>query len=484
MTKSSRIISAIALLLLPIAIRLLWTNSFPFIYQPNVTTPNFELAVVPEPPTASAPVMAVENGQAAGQVILIDYAHSNQFFVNEIEPFTRALTSRGAITEIYTGEKSLEYHLKYARAYVIMSPLGTFRTDEIRAVERFVADGGRLLVFTDPTRGMAFFDYTFPDIDSANLLLSSAGIAFSGDYLYNQGDNEGNFRNVKFSQFGEHPLTEKLGMVVLYGAHSVDTGSGTVLLEASPNTLSSLTDRGGNLAGMVVSADGNVLAAGDFTFMTTPFFNVADNAMLVERVAEFALGGERQPSLANFPYLFKGDVTLVPLGNTQLTANLLARVSFLQQILKQNNVKLEIGDKKSAANNILIGTYEESEDIFAILEKFSIELGDSREFVTVPGIGDVGLMGTGAMFFEAGEDGNSLIMLADTSENLENMLNLFFEGELYGCVIQENIGVCSLGESSAYDDGSYENEYYEEGYNEDYEQTPEEEPEATATPAG
>lgn len=482
MNKTNRIISAIALLLLPIALRLAWTNAFPFVYQPNVTTPNFEQATVPEPPTASAPLAGTESGLAAGQVVLIDYAHSNQFYVNEIEPFTRALTSRGAITEIHLGEESLDHHLKYASAYVIISPLGLFSPPEIRSIERFVADGGRLLVFTDPTRGIAFFDYSFPDIDSANLLLSSTGIAFSGDYLYNLSDNEGNFRNVKFSEFGENPFTEDLGMVVLYGAHSVSAGNGTALLKASDKTVSSLTDKGGDLAGMALSADGNVLAAGDFTFMTTPFFTVADNALLVERVAEFALGSQRQPSLANFPYIFKGDVTLVPLGTTQLTSDLLYRVSAMQAVFRMGNINLSIGAEQGKGNNLLIGTYEEDEAILAILEKYKIEIGDSREFVTMPGIGKIGLMGTGAMLFEPGPNGNTLILLADTSENLDTLLTMFYQGDLFGCVVQENLGICSLGSGGSFNDGSYEDDYYGDDYY--YDDEYEEEPEPSATPAG
>lgn len=480
MNKTNRIISAIALFLLPILARYFWMNAFPFIYQPNVTTPKFEQAVIPEPPSASAPVSLPEAGQAAGQVVLIDFAHSNQFLINEIEPLTRALTSRGAITEIHTGEEMLEKKLRYASAYIILSPLSLFSADEIRTVERFVANGGRLLVFTDPTRGMAFFDYSYPDIDSANLLLSSTGIAFSGDYLYNQSDNEGNFRNVKFTQFGEHPLTENLATVVLYGTHSVSTGNGTILLPASSKTLSSLTDKGGGLAGMVLSADGNVLAAGDFTFMTTPFFSVADNAQLVERVAEFALGGERQPSLANFPYIFQGQTSLVTLGETQLTSSLLAQISYLQGTFKQQNVQLTLSDKRGPTNNILIGTYEESEDILSIIRKLDLEIDESYEFVTVPKIGQVSLAGTGALLLESSEKGNTLIMLADSSDNLEILLSLFYQGELSGCVVQDNIGICSLGESDYYEDEYYEDEYYEE----EYEEEPTGEPEMTPTPAG
>ena len=482
MTTRSRIISAIALFILPILVRYVWTNTYPFIYQPNVTVPSFEQATVPKPPTASAPLTAVQP-QQPGQVVLIDYAHSNQFFVNEVEPFTRALTTRGAITEIYSGTNSLENHLKYASAYVIMSPLDVFSAEEIRTVERFVANGGRLLVFTDPTRGLAFFDFSFPDIDSANLLLSPYGIAFSGDYMYNQTENEGNFRNVKFSQFGEHPLTEKLGMAVLYGTHSVSTSTGVTLLQASQKTLSSLTDTGGNLAGMVVSADGGVLAAGDFTFMTTPFFNIADNALLVERIAEFALGGQRIPGLANFPYLFKGDVTLVPLGKTQLTADTLYRISSLQNVLKQTNVKLAIGDSKGKTNNILIGTYEESEDIFEILKAYNATLGDSKEYVIIPGLGKIGLLGTGAFLFEANEKGNTLIMLADSSDNLNIMLEMFSYGDISSCVIQGDIGICSLGEGSSYYDGEYEDGYGDEEYSDE---TEEEQPvlEPTPTPSG
>ena len=477
MITRNRIISAIALLLLPIAIRFVTLYQFPFFYQSDVKSPVFAELTIPEPPTASAPITAPEP-RSQGQVVVIDYAHTNQFFIHELEILTRALTTRGAITETYYGEDgtSLENLLKYASAYIVISPMAYFYPEEIRVVEQFVDRGGRLLVFTDPTRGIAYFDFTFPDVESANLLLSPYGIAFSGDYLYNLSDNESNFRNVKFTRFDKHPITNEIGMVVLYGAHSLSSGEGaTALLTTSGKTVSSMTDKGENLAAMVLSTNGNVLAAGDFTFLTAPYHLVADNSLLVEHVAEFALGGDRTPNLANFPYLFKGDVALVPLGKTQITADLISHVAALQSTLKYTNAQLSIKDKKTPGNNILIGTAENAEeDILKILAEYDIKIGDSREYAIVPGIGKVGLEGSGALLFKTGKSGNTLILLADTSENLNALLSLFASGDISPCVIQGDIGICSLGSGGSFSDDDYNGT----------DDPVESEPEATATPAG
>ncbi len=112
-----------------------------------------------------------------------------------------------------------------------------------------------------------------------------------------------------------------------------------------------------------------------------------------------------------------------------------------------------------------------------IIKKYEIEVAENEESASLPGVGQVGLLGTGMIFFERGENGNTLVLLADSSENLETLVGLFMDGELYACVLQDDIGICALGEGGEYQD------LHEEYYQEEQEGV-ELAPEPTPTPAG
>ena len=154
-------------------------------------------------------------------------------------------------------------------------------------------------MIADPTRGSRFDSVTF-----ANSLVIPFDLTFSDDYLYNLIEYEGNYRNVLFRKFAADPLTQGLGTVALYATHSVGTTTGTPLVQGDENTLSSRTDTGGHLAALALSANQQVLALGDLTFLTPPYYQVADNAVLINRLAQFLLGGQRTPTLADFPFVF------------------------------------------------------------------------------------------------------------------------------------------------------------------------------------
>src|ERR1700690_968385 len=288
---------ALAALVLPLLLRLVWF--FPgFNFPRSIATPDYASLKLPEAPVSTT---QVEELKQLGGVVIVDYAHTNQFQPGEIQTLTDTLTQRGAHVEYASDQTTLATQLKAASAYIVISPSISFGSDDIRLVTDFVSRGGRLAVFTDATRGQVMYDFSgnpvanTPDVDTANPLLEPFGITINGDYLYDLVENEGNFRNVYFKSFGKSDLTWGLSRIALYGTHSVETDSGVALLVGDDKTFSSTTDATpANDAkqawsAAVLSKDGNVFAAGDFTFMLPPYDTVGDNSTLINNIADFLL---------------------------------------------------------------------------------------------------------------------------------------------------------------------------------------------------
>ncbi len=449
----------LALFLLPIVLRLAWY--FPGFDLPRkIATPDYASLKMPDAPISTPQLEDIK--QESG-VVLLDYSHSNQFKPSEFQTMTDALTRRGARVETNSDSAQLESQLKYASSYVVVSPSANFTADETRLILDFERRGGRLAFFTDATRGLLYTDYVsgspvvLPDTDIVNPLLESFGLSFNNDYLYNLTDNEGNFRNVFFEQFGKSDLTWGLKKITLYGAHSLKTDSGLALLVGSGKTLSSGTDATpGNdpkqgWAASALSADGNVLAVGDFTFMQTPYNTVADNNTFINNIADFLIGGTRQVTLSDFPFVFKGSTaSILPTSNVQMTAEMTGALSRLQIELKTLNVGMKISETASDGDMIVLGTFSPSDDLTKYTDAFNLKLDDTSEFVEIPQFGKLGRAGNGIILFSAGKSGNTIVLLADTVTDLTTLMDTLSSGNLSGCFLQNNIGVCSIGSGGSF----------------------------------
>ena len=261
-------------------------------------------------------------------------------------------------------------------------------------------------------------------------------------------ENEGNFRNVYFDQFGKNELAIGLKRVALYGAHSVKTETGTLLLMSGKQTFSSLTDTHNAVeGGAALSANGNVLAFGDFTFLSTPYNTVADNSALIGNIADFLLGGARQPSLADFPFLFSGKtVQVLPTSEVQMTAEMVAALGSMQANLQLVGAQVQLVEKAPREGDTLVlGTFAQSEDLLPFIEGFELVTEEFSSFVEVPGIGKVGRIGNGLVLFSPGEKGNTLVLLAETTDDLTYLLSALNYGGLSSCLIQGQVGLCSIG---------------------------------------
>jgi hypothetical protein len=452
MKKNMLWIIALAALTVPILARgLSYYRGVP--QRPEIATPDYQALTISQPPLET-PAMEEKLEQTSG-IVLFDLTHANLYQTHETQSLKEAIERRGGQVQSITDTTLLENRLKYASAYVVISPTVPFTADELRIAQNYVDRGGRLLVFTDATRGIVYTDYfsgaviNYSDAGMVNPLLSPFGVTVNNDYLYNVKEHEGNFRNVFFGDFGKDELTFGLKQVALYGTHSVKSPSGLTLLRGTASTLSSMDDAHDPAeGGAALSENGNVLVFGDFTFLTSPYQNTADNATLIANIADFALGGKQTITLANFPYIFTQSVVQVyPTSEIKLSAETIAAISGLQTSLRNVGIALEIVDKAPRDGDALIlGTFTPSDDLLNFTDPFNIQLDDeTSETIAVKNLGEIGRSGNGLLLFEKNKNGNTLTLLADTPENLISLLNTVAGGSLSGCVLQGDIGICGVG---------------------------------------
>ena len=469
MKTRTHIFIAIALIALPVLLRVVYFYQLPYLNF-AVQKPDYASFVIPEPPTPSSKVESVVN-PPDGKIVLIDNFHGNQFVADEIEPLVTAINAQGAQVEFDTGEKPLAMELKYASAYIIFAPASAYSSEEQRIIRQFVASGGKLLVFSDPTRALIYYDYSgnavgSPDANFINPVIASFGLTVSNDYLYDLESNEGNFRNVKFTRFAENPLTKDLKMVVFYGAHSIHAEKGSPLVSGDDKTFSSLTDHGAGLTPLAISQDGQVLVAGDFSFISHPFDQVADNEQLLNHIAEFTVSGERSPELSNFPFVFQRPVNLVTTGKVELSYDILEPLASLQNTLKAINIPVNVRKTSGTESGdvIVLGTLQASEDLAAYIKPFSLDLKSDKLSIGVKGMGKVGNTSMGVLLFNHGPKSNTLILLASTLQDLPRLITLVASGDLSTCLLQDNIGFCNIVDPDATSSSSsgYSDYYYQD----------------------
>ncbi|NWF63425.1 MAG: hypothetical protein HXY38_03880 [Chloroflexi bacterium] len=459
--KRQYLIIAILALLLPALARAAWFYRGDPPQRPEIATPDYASFERPQAPVNTPQTSDIE---PVGGIVLLDAAHGNQFNLSEIDSLAAAIRARGGNLETVSDALQLETSLKYASAYITVSPTLTYSVYETRALKDFTDRGGKLLVFVDATRYYLGFDMIsgnpipYGDVDAANSLLKMWDISVNNDYLYNVEKNEGNFRNVIFDQFGKSELTFGLNDVALYGARSVESDSGLILLQGSENTLSSKDDAHDPTAGgAILSEDGSVAAFGDFTFLSAPYSTYTDNAILIQNLSDFTLSGETTASLDVFPYLFTGETVQVYVSSElEKDPTLVNGLGSLQTTMRALNYKVEfVEDVPSSGDVIIIGLLDSTDEFNTYLKKADVDI--EFNLISTVEFGDIRRAGNGLLLFNAGAKGNTLAVLAETPEDLLALLGVLGgDNGLDACLTSEQVAVCGVGYGSSYEYDSYE----------------------------
>lgn len=361
------------LLILPIAGRWGW------FYRGSYQAPDISQIDESQIAPAIASYHPFEDEPAASQGhVIIDLAHANNLQINDLAPLRDRLEARDVTIEAFEeAGPSLKSQLNRATALVVMAPVDNYTTEEIEAIVDFVDDGGRLLLAADPTRPVPSedADEPFPDllsvlfptsaIPAINSLASAFGVTFYNDYLYNVTDNEGNYRNVKFSTFSdEHPLTQNLDTIVLFSTHSLRS-DGLSLVMGDEETRSPVRSGETDLTTVALTTNGQVLALGDITFLTAPYHTIGDNDRFLSHIADWLAIDERQrDDLEDFPSLFEHPVDLVQVSGEFLDPRLITHSSTLQKSFDRFDLTLSLRTEADPAHDaLLVGTFDDLERV-------------------------------------------------------------------------------------------------------------------------
>jgi len=242
----------------------------------------------------------------------------------------------------------------------------------------------------------------------------------------------------------------------LYAAHSIQTQTGTSLLLTSGETKSSRTDQSGGFSAAALDASGKVLAIGDMSFLQPPYNQVADNALWIQRIADFLLGAERVHDLKDFPFLFQRPVVIVPMSDVSLSASLLGPITSIQQELASVGVVSSVATEAADGKDLIIlGTYS-SPGISKYIDPLGITLPSTSVFINslpmidILGFGSIPSTGIGLVLLSRTDTRTTLLLLAEESYSLTDLMSVIGPNGFSNCVLQGNVAVCGLSGDSSF----------------------------------
>ena len=473
----------LVLLLGPALARAAYYYRRPYV-PPDVPRP--DLARVQVSGASSVP-FSDEDVRSGSGIVVVDRSHGNRVDDAELNVLLARLTDRDMrATSVRPGD-SLSGVLRTAAALVVVSPHALYSDDEIADVKRFVEQGGRVLLAADPSRYTveAQFDEVSgeryvvqSDVPAINTLASAFGLAFADDYLYNTKENAGNYQYVILRDLAGGPLTEGVSEIVFYAAHSI-SASEEAVVRASSDTASSLREEGGTFATMALGEGGQVLAIGDFTFMTEPYNGSLDNNRLIANIADFIAGTRRTFGLTEFPHFLGSDVDLIPVfsdgDENAFSGTAVSEVAELQSALSSAGKRLHWRSEALGSHDLIyLGLYnglEGTPKVAGMLAQQGITLTletaerawlaltpgptpqavqaettptptatlpPARDWIHLPGIGQVDAK-ENALFYQNEEAGQQvLVVLAFAEDGLRAALDRLLSGGFAGCLIDDD----------------------------------------------
>jgi hypothetical protein len=482
-------------LAIPLLARQLW---YQYSWYRPAAVPDVHDIVVKAP--ASSFTAVEDEPTQVGSRVVIDLSHDHNLALDDLVPLRDRLAVRG-VTVITVGgsyeDKSLSLAdaLRGATSLVVLAPTISYTSEERLAIVEFVHDGGKLLLGADPTRPLKqeeeegfldLYSVMFPTsaVPAINSLANEFGMVYFEDYLYNLSENEGNYRNVRFSQLHQKSeLTKGLDSLVFYAAHSLQ-GAGEPLALGDDNTLSNIRTGETSLSPALLAADGRVVALGDITVVTPLYHLLGDNDRFLANLADWLAETSRQWDVRDFPYLFAGPVDLVQTFQQHIDPALIASSVSLREKFSDAGLTIDYRQKALPEHDVLyMGTYESHAPVKSLVASAGITLTlpltdamrtgtDSREeaadldpsgaddtgsgIIAIAGLGKFIQEGMALFLLDQTVERTTLAILTEDRDALMDAVAILIFSDFQNCLHYESVTLCALDASIGYQDGKEE----------------------------
>lgn len=429
---------------------------------------NIEAAAVPPR------LETVDNPEVSRGVVVIDYAHDNALFIEELNVLLSKVVSRGFSYEVVTPTEaetvSLIDRLSYAEAVILPLPRFDYTPEEITAIEAYVDKGGRILIIGDPTRTIV--------VEALNSIAGSFGIIYANDYLYSLDNNDNNYRNVVYTNFSDSIITEGMGnddKVIFYASGSV-SAPGHEIIMGDDTVFSSTSESSGAKASAALTMDDQVLAMGDLTFFTQPHDMTESNGILINNIADFLTSGDRTFELRDFPHFLNTEVDIV-FDDTRVFNSQFEDAVKLKDFLEQTERTIDFADEIGDSHDIIyIGRFDQADSVQEYLDQANIvllepevveedltaEADEALEISTIStnlseedaaedfikgriqikGVGELEQGGATLFYLHQEADQNILIILSDDAETNGDAFGLILNSEIGECIVNSTTAIC------------------------------------------
>ncbi|MCB0214088.1 MAG: hypothetical protein KDJ52_32420, partial [Anaerolineae bacterium] len=465
------LVGAVLIVLAFIGGRMLYFGSGTGTYTPperELLPANIEAAAVPPQ------LEAVDNPEVSRGTVVVDYAHENALYIEELNVLLSKVVSRGFSYEVVTPEEaenvSLVDRLSYAKSLILPLPRIDYTPEEITAIEQYVDKGGRVLIIGDPTRTVV--------VESLNSIAGSFGIIYANDYLYSLENNDNNYRNVVYTDFNDSIITDGIGKddkVIFYASGSV-SAPGHEIIMGDDTVFSSTSESSGAKAAAALTTNDQVLALGDLTFFTQPHDMTESNGTLINNIANFLTSGNRTFELRDFPYFLNKEVDIV-FDDTKVFNSQFEDAVKLKEYLEDTERTVEFTDKISDSRDVIyISRFDKADAVQKYLDEANIVLLDPEDVedesteggggtvalstissldgaeedeenfvqgrIQIEGIGELEQGGATLFYLHQTEDQNVLIILSNDEETNADAFGLLFDNKINECVVNATIAVC------------------------------------------
>lgn len=246
----------------------------------------------------------VDSGQPAAQVptatgtpaqVLVDLSHGNRVSWWSLDALIAELAEINATVNFVKTWYELEASLNNSTCLIVAAPTLPYTGKEIERIERFVKDGGMLILLFDPSIEYIGLEGVSAYITAPiNTLTERFGLTFAYGFLYNEEEHLGIYRNIYISEFAGDELFKDVRTMALFTATHIRSESG--IAWTSNSTFSSSAEKTGKY---VITTHGRygkgeVIALGDITIFSEPFCYVEDNYRFIRNLAEFIIKKSRK----------------------------------------------------------------------------------------------------------------------------------------------------------------------------------------------